>query len=128
MSYIGLKEERIDWRQKLEEGSWEDPNVLKLYRINRNSDLWRSTREVEKLCEMILFLEGTNPMSESYVVHCDQCKGDISCNNESSSYRIRLIEEHRAISNPDQAFGERELDRFMNFCNIAHLKEWLTQW
>lgn len=57
MKYTGLTDERDEWCQQLESGGQLDIYVLQQYRINRNSDLWRSTREVEKLCEYILFLE-----------------------------------------------------------------------
>lgn len=57
MDYVGLVDERNSWRNHLETGGNLDIHVLKLYRLHRNSDLWRATREVEKLCETILFLE-----------------------------------------------------------------------
>lgn len=124
MNYIGLTDERNEWRRKLESDGLLDIYVLQQYRLNRNSSLWRSTREVEKLCETILFLEGAKPMSESYIVHCDQCQADISLVTAESSYRIRLAEEDRQIGDI-QSSGQQELTRFMNFCNLEHLKQWL---
>jgi len=59
MNYTGLTDERNEWRRQLEGGGQLDIYVLQQYRENRDSNLWRSTREVEKLCEYILFLEGT---------------------------------------------------------------------
>ena len=52
-----LKDERHKWRYEIERGLWSEPFVLQQYRANRESNLWRSTREVEKLCEYVLYLE-----------------------------------------------------------------------
>ncbi len=30
---------------------------MRAYRLNRDSELWRATRQIEQLCEYILFLE-----------------------------------------------------------------------
>lgn len=56
-AYTGLTDERHTWRYEIEHGLWHEPYVLQQYRENRESNLWRSTREVEKLCEYVLFLE-----------------------------------------------------------------------
>jgi hypothetical protein len=50
-------EERQAWREEYEEGKQCDSYLLELYRHHRDDPLWRSSREVEKLCEYILFLE-----------------------------------------------------------------------
>ena len=55
--YIGLIKERDNWKEDLIKSTWFEPDILRQYRENRNSELWRSTRQVEKLCEYILFLE-----------------------------------------------------------------------
>lgn len=123
-AFTPLTDERSEWRRHLELGGLLDIYVLQQYRLNRDSDLWRSTREVEKLCEYILFLEGANVMSESISVHCDQCHSDISSGNPDHPYRLRLIEEARAGV---QANGNNELQSAMNFCSLAHLKHWLEQ-
>lgn len=125
MNYTGLTDERNEWRRQLESGSGLSIYVLQQYKLNRNSDLWRSTREVEKLCETILFLEGAKPMSEKYTVQCDFCRCDISYNSQEGDYRIRLLEEDRQREVAPSS--SRELERFMNFCNLAHLKQWLEQ-
>ena len=65
-------------------------------------------------------------MSEKYTVNCDFCHGDISYVTEESAYRIRVMEEGRQASSV-QPSKPGELERFMNFCNLAHLKEWLAQ-
>lgn len=52
-----LTDERKKWRSDIEQGMWNEPYVLQQYRENRDSNLWRSTREVEKLCEYVLYLE-----------------------------------------------------------------------
>ena len=62
MNYTGLTDERNEWKKLLESGGQLNIYVLQQYRQNRDSNLWRSTREVEKLCEYILFLEGTLAM------------------------------------------------------------------
>lgn len=126
MNYIGLIDERDAWRRQLESGSHLDIYVLQQYKLNRNSNLWRSTREVEKLCETILFLEGATPMSETYTVLCDQCQEDITFTTSEKSFRIRVVEEGRVPSS-NNLNPTRELDRYMNFCNLVHLKEWLAQ-
>jgi len=54
-----LQDERYTWRKEMEQGTWIEPDILQQYRANRDSSLWRATRQVEKLCEYILFLEGT---------------------------------------------------------------------
>ncbi len=52
-----LIEERNNWRKQMEVGVWQDPHILQEYRKNRESMLWRASRQGEKLCEYILFLE-----------------------------------------------------------------------
>lgn len=65
-------------------------------------------------------------MTEVYVVHCDHCKCDITETTEEKSYRIRLMEEGR-VPIANQLSQVKELERFMNFCHLDHLKEWLAQ-
>lgn len=71
---------------------------------------------------MILFLEGTTPMSESMTVKCDQCSADISNAVDDNGYRLRLIEEDRVGNKTPHI---RELNSVMNFCNLGHLRKWL---
>lgn len=52
-----LPEERHSWRCDMLYGRWKDPDILKQSRENRNSDLWRCSRQAEQLCEYILHLE-----------------------------------------------------------------------
>ncbi len=52
-----LNKERNMWRKQMEDGTWEDPYILALFRANRESDLWRSSRAVEMVCEYVLYLE-----------------------------------------------------------------------
>jgi hypothetical protein len=54
---VDLLEESNFWKKEFLDGTYEEPYFLVEYRQNRNSDLWRSTRVVEKMCEYILFLE-----------------------------------------------------------------------
>lgn len=52
-----LVDEREAWRFEMKKGMFNELYVLQQYRENRESNLWRATREVEKLCEYVLFLE-----------------------------------------------------------------------
>lgn len=52
-----LTEEREQWRRQFESGQAPNSNVLRDYRANRDSSLWRTSRPVEELCEYILHLE-----------------------------------------------------------------------
>lgn len=49
--------ERKKWRKDFEAGLACDAPVLRDYRQHRDSELWRVSSQVEKLCEYILFLE-----------------------------------------------------------------------
>jgi hypothetical protein len=51
----GLVAERDGWHQKFKDGY--QPYYLELYRDNRDSELWRSTRAMEEVCEYVLWLE-----------------------------------------------------------------------
>ena len=66
-------------------------------------------------------------MSESFIVHCDQCQSDISTKNPEHSYRIKVYEEYRALIYPDLPEGKKELENPLNFCNLAHLKQWILE-
>ena len=52
-----LPAERYKWREQMENGTFEIPHFLLEYKQNRDSDLWRMSRQHEKLCEYALFLE-----------------------------------------------------------------------
>lgn len=65
-----LQDERKAWRKEIEEGIWNEPYILQQYRENRDSNLWRSTREVEKLCEYILYLEENSAMKHAIKIEC----------------------------------------------------------
>ena len=124
-----LPDERYTWRQEIKYGFWHEPFVLQQYRANRDSCLWRSTREVEKLCEYILHLEGTKAMSETFTIICDNCQKDLSITTIYPKYSLRLIEtsiktSSDAIENPD---SKPELDSIKNFCNLNCLIEWSTK-
>ncbi len=57
-----LLEERNRWREEFKTGEGYDPHYLQLYRLHRESDLWRMSRQVEKLCEYVIYLESlVNP-------------------------------------------------------------------
>ena len=111
------------------QGFWHEPYVLQQYRAHRDSNLWRSTREVEKLCEYVLHLEGTLSMSETFKVTCDACGKDLSSSDHYPEYSLRLIEttiraNPGATENPD---SKPELDAIKNYCNLACLKDWLNK-
>lgn len=126
-AYEGLTDERNTWAFELKRGIWNEPFVLQQYRLNRNSNLWRATREVEKLCEYVLFLEGAKTMSESYVMHCDHCNADITLQDADNLYCMRVIEEYRRPSPHPSVESPKELDRHYNFCNLNHLSEWIKE-
>jgi len=52
-----LVQERDGWRRDFEAGERPDSAILADYRKHRNSEYWRASRAMEKLCEYILFLE-----------------------------------------------------------------------
>ncbi len=54
---MNLLEERQSWRRKFEADVGEYPYLLTLYKEKRSSELWRSTRIMEYLCEYALYLE-----------------------------------------------------------------------
>lgn len=123
-----LTDERYTWRIEMEYGCWHEPHILKQYREHRDSNLWRATREVEKLCEYILHLEGAKPMSEFIKVVCDNCSADISCTHDYPTYRLRLIEEMRREEDPAVASSNLpELDSMKNFCNKVCLTQWISK-
>lgn len=121
-----LPDERYTWRREIILGAWHEPFVLQQYRAHRDSNLWRSTREVEKLCEYILHLEGATDMSESFIVICDNCQKDLSTSDKYPKYSLRMMEtsiraKSDATLDPD---SKPELDAIKNYCNLACLKEW----
>jgi hypothetical protein len=127
MNYTGLTEERNEWRRQLLCGRLLDIHILKEYRLNKDSNLWRATREVEKLCEYILFLEGTKDMSVEVIVKCDYCSQDISKATLNTPYRIRLTEENRDLGSLIGFNTQPELSiPSLNFCDVNHLKQWLA--
>lgn len=124
-----LTDERYTWRIEMQHGFWHEPYVLQQYRVHRDSNLWRSTREVEKLCEYILHLEGAKPMTESIKTICDNCEKDISTSPMYQKFRLRLTEEiipvvAPASENPDV---RHELDGMKNFCNKHCLTVWAAK-
>lgn len=121
-----LPDERYTWRYEMRQGFWHEPYVLQQYRANRDSTLWRSTREVEKLCEYILHLEGARPMSETIKITCDNCEADLTSTTTYPGYYLRLVEGTMATA-PDAVLDPEsrpELDGIKNFCNLHCLKEW----
>lgn len=52
-----LIQERDDWRDGFQNGTYGRPGLLRDYDVHRDSELWRSSRQVEKLCEYALWLE-----------------------------------------------------------------------
>jgi hypothetical protein len=127
--YSGLTDERYTWRIEIKQGFWHEPYVLQQYRVNRDSNLWRSTREVEKLCEYILHLEGATKMSESIKTICDNCSNDISSSHLYPAYRLRLVEEMRSIAQPasENPESKPELDSMKNFCDKHCLGAWAVK-
>lgn len=54
---MSVVEERNKWREAMRRGDNKPSIILEDYRKNRDSDLWRASRAVEYLCELILFYE-----------------------------------------------------------------------
>lgn len=54
---LSLVKERNRWKQQFENGERINSLWLQDYETNRESELWRSTKALEELCEYILFLE-----------------------------------------------------------------------
>lgn len=52
-----LVDERNKWREEIAKGAFVEPFWLQDYRKNRESELWRSSRQSEYISEYILFLE-----------------------------------------------------------------------
>lgn len=57
----GLRDERKSWRERFNGGF--KPYLLVDYIEHRESELWRSTRIMEQLCEYILWLEAKHERS-----------------------------------------------------------------
>jgi len=121
-----LPDERYTWKHEIEQGFWHEPYVLQQYRANRDSNLWRSTREVEKLCEYILYLEGARPVTESTKVTCDNCEMDLSITHTYPEFSLRLTESMIAVASGaiQDLESTPELDQMKNFCNLHCLKQW----
>lgn len=54
---MNLIEERLQWRKQMEEGNFSPHILYKSYLTHRSSDLWRCSRQLERMFEYILFLE-----------------------------------------------------------------------
>lgn len=53
-----LVEERNQWRKEMEDGFRFEPHPLyEEYLANRDSELWRSSRQLERIFEYINYLE-----------------------------------------------------------------------
>jgi len=55
---VNLLEQRNAWREQFEAGAALDSHILNEYKENRESELWRASRQIEKMCEYIIYLEG----------------------------------------------------------------------
>lgn len=54
---LSLVAERNRWKKNFESGKRINCHWLQEYENNRESELWRSTRSLEELCEYVLYLE-----------------------------------------------------------------------
>jgi hypothetical protein len=52
-----LVAERESWRMDIQSGNFFVHELYEDYVLNRNSELWRSTRQLERLFEYIMYLE-----------------------------------------------------------------------
>ena len=70
-----LAEERNSWREQLEEGESLHIPVLDAYKDNRNSESWRVSSQIEKLCEYVMFLEDELKEQEDNLLDY-RCRGE----------------------------------------------------
>ena len=54
---MNLIEERKNWRVEMENGSFVPHHLYRDYLKYRDSDLWRSSRQLERIFEYIRYLE-----------------------------------------------------------------------
>lgn len=54
---MNLVKERDSWKKNFENGEQPKSLLLVDYRRNRDSELYRTTRPIEEICEYILYLE-----------------------------------------------------------------------
>ena len=54
---MSLVKQRNEWREQIESGDFEVHNAYSIYKENRNSELWRSTAQLERIFEYIMYLE-----------------------------------------------------------------------
>lgn len=52
-----LLKERNSWREQMVNNTFERPHILKEYETHRHSELWRASRQSERILEYVLFLE-----------------------------------------------------------------------
>lgn len=57
MKYTPLKTERDGWRKEMDNGTFQEPEWLQSYRNNRDSEFWRMSRQAERVCEYVMWLE-----------------------------------------------------------------------
>ena len=54
---MNLVNQRLQWREEMEQGKFANDSILNTYKSNRFSERWRISYIVEYLCEHIMFLE-----------------------------------------------------------------------
>lgn len=90
---MDIIEERNHWRQQFDEGKEPTTPWLLDYRRNRDSNLWRSSRPLEQLCEYILYLEDKISKKESQNVVED----DLVSRCVNSAYILGVV--HGGLTN-----------------------------
>ncbi len=80
-----LVDERNKWRKEIEGGNFTPHPLYEEYKANRDSELWRSTRQLEKIFEYIYYLEGHKFATEFL--------------NRNSPSVLALIKQFSSISN-----------------------------
>lgn len=70
-----LVEQRNEWRRAFEVGESPIMPMLDDYRKNRDSESWRFSSYLEKICEYVLYLEESNRYLHNELVKREQSNG-----------------------------------------------------
>ena len=57
VNIINVVDQRNLWRDEMEQGNFTPHEMYPDYLKNRDSDLWRASRQIEKMFEYIRYLE-----------------------------------------------------------------------
>lgn len=65
---MDLVQERESWRKEMESGTFFVHHMYQSYKMNRNSPYWRSTKQLERLFEYIMYLEEQLKPKEEHAI------------------------------------------------------------